>query len=138
MTPSRVDEVGPAVLAALDGGATVAEAAVLGEIPEDTLRTWIKRGRRAPESRFGEFARTVDAARRLPEYDPTAPLPTREELLARLAEQARAGSVRACEVLLKLIPPESEVPLAPEPFAETDQLAERRQVRSERTFTRVT
>jgi hypothetical protein len=50
---SRVEEVGPAVLEALRAGCSVATAAAAGGVAEDTVRTWIKTGRRQPDGRLG-------------------------------------------------------------------------------------
>jgi transposase-like protein len=109
MRHSGVDELGPAALEALAAGASVAEAASAAGVAEQTLRTWIWRGRRDPEGRFGRFADAVPPRRvklaALPRAEPGAPLPTRDELLRRLDEQSRKGSTRATELLLRSLPP---------------------------------
>ena len=51
------------MLAALERGASVVDAATEAMISENTVRAWIRRGRLDPEGRFGAFARALDARR---------------------------------------------------------------------------
>ena len=113
MRASRVDELGDRVLRALDDGASVARAAASVGLAEQTVRSWIRRGRQDPEGRFGPFAVVVDRTRHVRPVviDPTVPLPDRVELLRRLDEQSRNGSTRATELLLRALPADPE-PLA--------------------------
>lgn len=106
MRPSRVDEVGDAVLAALREGVGVRQAAERAGIPERTLRNWLAEGRRQPSGRFAAFADAVDARRvaKLAPVDPDAPLPDRAELLRRLDAQSRNGSTTATAMLLRELP----------------------------------
>jgi transposase-like protein len=122
---SRVDELKESVLRALEDGVSVARIAREAGLPEDTLRAWIRRGRRDREGRFGPFAEAFDRWRRprltvVGSEAPSSsdvPLPDRVELLRRLDEQSRNGSTRATELLLREI---GAAPPAVDPFAELD------------------
>ena len=98
------------MLNALRAGGSVVVAARAGGVAEDTVRTWIKAGRRQQEGRFEAIADVFDARRgRLAAVQPTGSpgaLPERRELLRRLDEQSQAGSTRATEVLLRELPEE--------------------------------
>jgi hypothetical protein len=115
---SRFEVVGPVVLKALRAGCSVATAAAAGGVAEDTVRTWIKTGRRQPGGRFGAIAEAFDArgapvaALRPAGPSVTADPPDRAELLALLGQQARKGNVRAIELLLR------DAPAAMSPEAE--------------------
>jgi hypothetical protein len=105
MRPSRVEEVGGAVLAALTAGESVAHAAAAAGLPEQTLRSWIRRGRRDPQSRFGAIAAAVDRGRR-PKLVAVSggredAIPTRAELLSLLGVAARRGHVGSAVALLR-------------------------------------
>ena len=124
MRSSRIEELGDRVLAALNGGASVARAAERVGLSEQTVRSWIRRGRSDPGGRFGPFAEAFEQRRRPrlavvgPDAPPSpdAPLAGRAELLRRLDEKSRAGSVRATEVLLREVGAVSGV----DPFASLD------------------
>ncbi len=117
---SRVDQFGPAVLKALHGGASVAQAAASAGVAENTVRTWIKTGRRDPDGRFGPFAADVERDRRRRNFaqpvaqnssqavgrnsaGQSAP-PDRAELIVLLGGQAQQGNVRATELPLRETP----------------------------------
>ena len=53
------------MLTALDGGAGVARAAASVGLAEQTVRSWIRRGRENPEGRFAPFAIAADRMRRV-------------------------------------------------------------------------
>jgi transposase-like protein len=88
---SRVDQDGPAVLELLRHGATAVEAAAATGVNVNTVRSWV---RRYPEFRTARKP-TLTA------IEGHAGVPDREELLQLLAEQARRGSVRAIELLIR-------------------------------------
>ena len=92
------------MLASLRAGASIDEAARNVGVNINTLRTWLRNGRKEPEGRYGEFALEVDAireARQLPDRAELAAL-TREEVEAILAEKARAGSIPALRLWVDL------------------------------------
>jgi transposase-like protein len=91
---SRVHQDGPAVLQLLRSGATATEAAAATGVPVNTVRSWVSR---YPEFRSaGKPALTVIEGR--------AGVPDRAELLELLTVQARNGSVRAIELLMREVP----------------------------------
>lgn len=100
------------MLAALERGASVAEAAAEVRISENTVRAWIRRGRLDPEGRFGPTAQAFDRRRTLLARPMSCSLPDRVELLSLLTEQARKGSVRAIELLLRETPADSSAAVA--------------------------
>jgi len=61
---SGVGMVGGPVLTALRRGASVKAAAKEGQLAEQPLRSWIRRGRGSPDSQFGPFAAAFDGRRR--------------------------------------------------------------------------
>ena len=101
------------MLAALESGGSVVDAATEAMISENTVRAWIRRGRLDPEGRFGAFARAFDARRARLLAPPAGSPPDRLELLRRLDEQSRRGSTRATELLLRALPAKPE-PVADE------------------------
>jgi transposase-like protein len=111
MRSSRVEMVGGPVLAALQRGASVKAAAGECQIAEQTLRSWIRRRRDAPDGPFGPFARVFDGRHNrtptLAAVEGRAGVADRQELLELLAEVAGNGSVRAIELLLRELPPEA-------------------------------
>jgi hypothetical protein len=123
MMHSRVDELGAQVVAALERGASVRQAAGEAHVSERTVRNWLREGRQRTTSRFGPVAAAFDgrpatrmarireapggrspsvAAQRA---EPSvAGLPDRDELLCRLDMQSRNGSTTATLALLKETP----------------------------------
>lgn len=103
MPRSVFGERSEAVLAALLMGVSVADAARAHEVGERTIESWLAKGRRDPDGRYGDFARQVDAAReerRLPTGDAPDEL-TEEEIRQLLTVRARAGSIPAIKLFLE-------------------------------------
>lgn len=100
---SRVYQDGPAVLTLLRRGVTATEAAAATGVNVNTIRAWIRR-----YEEFGAAAGGRASRPPLTAVDGRASLPDRRELLELLAEQARRGSVRAVELLLRERPSEPE------------------------------
>ena len=91
-----------------------------------TAQSWAKRGRKEPEGRYGGFARDLEAARgRTP---PPREDMTWAEFEACLAKAIRGGSVQAMRVYASIhrSGDAQDKPADADPFAEVDQLAERR------------
>lgn len=78
----------------------MADACAALGIPEPTVKTWLRRGRREPETAYGEFAQAVDAVRAAIAESPPG---TYEELRAAVHEAARAGSVRAMRLWWRML-----------------------------------
>jgi transposase-like protein len=98
---SRVDRDGPAVLALLRRGASATEASAATGVNVNTVRSWVRR-----HEEFGAAARGRPRTPTLSAVEGQAAVPDRQELLELLAEQARNGSVRAIELLMRELPAE--------------------------------
>jgi|ERR1035437_1274875 transposase len=124
MNESRFESVKDALIASVRSGLSVEEAARGEGVNVHTVRSWLAKGRKAPQGRYGRFASEVDAMRslqRLPDRSELRAL-TREELEGLLAEKVRAGSVPAMRLWADLHRAEFErgegVP--DDPFSEFD------------------
>lgn len=110
------------LLASVRAGVTVDEAARSAGVRVNTVRSWLSRGRKAPEGPYGRFAAEIDASRELKRLP--APLElralTRDELERVLAEKVRAGSVQAMRLWVDLHRSEFEGERVDDPFVEFD------------------
>lgn len=90
------------LVSAIRDGSTIDTAAQHAGVSVATVRSWLSRGRRDPQSRYASFAQAVDAIRaerhRL-RRELDGPL-TVEEAEAILAKLARRGSVPALKLWL--------------------------------------
>ena len=125
MTDKRTsfESVKEALLASVRAGATVDEAARHEGVKVNTVRTWLAKGRKEPQGRYGRFASEVDATRQLQRLPQRSELQefTYEELERLLAEKIRAGSVPAMRLWVDLHRAEFErSEQADDPFAEFD------------------
>jgi len=92
------------VLELLRGGASAIEAAAATGVNVNTVRSWV---RRYPE--FPTARRPV-----LKVVEGRAGVPDRAELLELLTVQARNGSVRAIELLMREVPAQATADVAPD------------------------
>lgn len=137
---------------ALREGLTFKDASERIGVRPTTAHGWRSRGRAAPDSLFGTFARMVNQVRADAAVNPPKRQPAVEDELLRLMEDAaRSGSVRAMTWLLERQWPERwslrgwvPAPAAPKPsepkeagdggtedrFAVLDELAPRREDRT--------
>jgi hypothetical protein len=94
---SQFEHTSEAIVASVQAGASIEEAALHSGVPVATVRRWLRDGRKSPQGRCGAFASAVDearASRKTAERALEAPLdPAEAELL--LATAARKGSVPA-------------------------------------------
>lgn len=113
------EDVKDALIAAVRDGATVDEATRSVGVNVNTARSWLAKGRKDPQGRYGRFASEVDALRNLRRLPSRSELQamTRDELEGLLAERVRAGSVPAMALWVKLHRGEFEG-MAEDPFAE--------------------
>jgi hypothetical protein len=103
-------------------GCSIDEAARQHGVNVHTVRSWLARGRKDAEGRYGGFAAAVDAVRGLRR------LPARSELGAMslgeleglLAEKIRAGSVPAMQLWVRLHPQDQQGQAATDPFSAFD------------------
>jgi hypothetical protein len=96
---SRFSEVRESLIAAVESGTTIGDAARAADVAEATVRGWLREGRRDPESRYAAFAQAIDAARAA---RPELPEPglSEADVVALLEQAAKRGSVPAQKALL--------------------------------------
>jgi transposase len=110
-----------AAASVLASGGSVAAAAAAGGVSRRTISRWCARGR----LELTPFARLAAEADRAP--PPQAEPLGEAEIVELLEREARRGSVRACEVLLRrTLARRPSVSPELDPFAEVDELARRR------------
>jgi len=112
------------VLAAVEAGCSLADAARQAGVAERTVKRWLARGRREQAGAHQEFTEAVEkvwAARELPSSD--EPMDG-HELRVSVSEAARAGSVPAMKLYWEMLLADRE--RRPNPLAEFDELARRR------------
>ena len=75
----RLEEAGGLLVELVAAGLSLPDACTQAAVPIDTVKTWLKRGRREDDGPYAEFAAAINAAR-----TSEAPLgPMSEEELAR-------------------------------------------------------
>ncbi len=93
---ARFDDKSPAVVEAVEAGASIEDAARAADVPAATVRRWLRDGRKG-KAGYVEFAEAVDGLRgdrREAERALKGPL-SPEEAALLLAKAARKGSVPA-------------------------------------------
>ena len=113
------------LVARIELGASLADAALASGVRPDTARSWLKRGRAEDAGPYASFAAAVDKARAAARPG-RGSVPDEREVLELLSRAARAGSVPALRELLRWHR-ERRRPLADgHPLDELDELARRR------------
>ena len=74
-------------------GVSLSDAAKATDVRLNTVKDWLKKGRRDPQGAYGEFARAIDEARQDAQENQGAM--SREEFDVHLAKAIRRGSVTA-------------------------------------------
>ncbi len=113
------------VLAAVEAGCSLRDAAREAGVAPRTVKRWLARGRREQAGAHQEFTEAVEkvwAARELPASDD--PPMGDGELRVAVSEAARAGSVPAMKLYWEMLLADRE--RRPNPLAEFDELARRR------------
>jgi hypothetical protein len=127
---SAFERVCEPLVEAISEGLSLEEACATLEIPANTVRGWLRKGRLDPDGPYGPFAHSLDATRADradAERDLCGPL-TLDEFERLVADLARRGSVQA----LKLWSDRHPIDAADAPvdqFARFDELARRRAAR---------
>jgi hypothetical protein len=126
-----------AILARLEAGTTLSDAARAAGIRLPTLKRWLTRGRNERQGPYADFARAVDAAKEASE----GPM-TFESFLAQLEKSVRAGNVQAMKLWWEIergnTKPDRENPAsrqddaAEDPFEALDAADELAQARARR------
>jgi transposase-like protein len=109
------------IVARVEVGLSLADAAVASGVNVETARSWLARGRRE----YHEWALAIERAR---ESATVIEPMGAEELKRHMAVMVRAGSVSAGRLLWEMIRADSEPKQVPafDPLAEVDALAARR------------
>ena len=89
---SRVDEQAELLVELTAAGLSLADACVQAGVPLNTVKHWLRLGRKESSGPRAEFADAIDAAR-APKL-PTGPL-SEQELAEVISAAARKGSVQA-------------------------------------------
>jgi hypothetical protein len=125
VTAKRFEQVAPELCERVAAGASFADACHALEVKTNTARAWLRKGRTDPEGLYGRFAAGIDAAKAAQAVvSEAAGAMTLEEWEAHLAAAVRAGSVPAMKLFADTH--RQEAPERADPFAEFDELAERR------------
>lgn len=115
-----------AVVARIEVGLSVAEAAEGAGLKLATVRGWIARGRREEEGTYAEFAAAVTEALGAPKLEAMTP----EEHRAKVSEVARKGNVQALKLMWEMIradrDADEDAERPADPLEEIDELAARR------------
>lgn len=126
--PSKFNPEARAVLiGGIANGLTLEDAARAAGVGTQTVKTWLRRGRKEESGEFAEFARAVTESR-----DKALPEPLTEDEHRRLVSAiARKGSVQALKLYWEIIladrdANETEDEQPADPLAGVDELAERR------------
>ncbi len=118
--PNRAD-----VVARIEAGASLGDAARAIGISPDTLKSWVRRGRKGEEP-YDEFVEAIEAARvRHADQPPMS----RAEFQKRLDAAVRSGSVAAMR-LWHEVEKETRKPVIPRPASKIADLAERRRAQA--------
>ena len=123
---SRFDDFAGQLIGAVRAGQTLDAAAAQAGISVNTARTWARRGRKDPDSRWGEFARALDAAREANKADPS--LMDWSEFERHLSKAIRGGSVQAMRLFATLHREDDAPAESDDEFQRFDELARRRRV----------
>lgn len=121
-----VPENRAAVVARLELGQALDDAAEAAGLKSATVRGWIARGRREEEGEYREFAEAVTTARSETQIEAMTP----EEHRIKVSEVARRGNVQALKLYWEMIladrNPDEDEDKDASPLAEVDELAARR------------
>jgi hypothetical protein len=126
-TPEVRGKVMASITTRVELGVSLADAAVAESARPETVRGWLRRGRRENAGPYADFAAGIDQARSEAESRPE-PMDA-DELAHVVSEQARKGSVQAMKLrweMLRAPDPEREGVKDDDPLAEVDELARRR------------
>jgi hypothetical protein len=101
--PDRFTNFSPAIVDAVESGATIEEAAIAVDLPVATVRRWLRDGRKgkSPQDTFAAAVDLARAERKNAEDALDAPLTT-EEAEILVAKAARKGSVPALRLYFEL------------------------------------
>lgn len=106
-------------------GCTITDAASAAGVRENTLKSWLQKGRAESEGDYAEFAQSVEVARKEARERPE-PMTEAEHRLI-VSEAARRGNTQAMKLYWEILqadhePEELEEPA--DPLSELDELAE--------------
>lgn len=122
---ARFDEVRDRLVSLAGDGLTLPDSCLQAGVPEETVKTWLKKGRRGDEP-YATFASELDAAR---DQAALAAGPLDEdELLLEASKAARKGSVQAMRLVWNMLRAAAadEADNEPDELDAIDQLVARR------------
>lgn len=109
------------IVAAVGAGVSLADAARAADISPETLRGWVRRGRREPSGAYRDFADAIEEAR-AEAQGRAAEVMDKDELGRVAARAARRGSVQAMKLIWEMLKAEPDEPTDdPFDFAGSDQ-----------------
>lgn len=117
------EQAAPKLLTAIASGASVADASRHVGVAERTVKGWLTRGRREPDSKYGPFAQEADEVR---ENRPALDTGSEEDLRAACWQAVVNGSIPAMRLYWEMIcaDQDPETPETPEDFfAQVEQFA---------------
>jgi transposase-like protein len=127
---TQFDHLAPRIVAAQKAGASLADACRENDISERTVKGWLTKGRKNPDSPYANFAFAIDfirEARDAPDSDEPV---DDEEVQLHLSRAIRNGSVPAMKVWTdtyrKKGGGEGEEKKPADPLGKMDELAARR------------
>lgn len=124
----KFEDVSPQIIGCLRGGMSVADAARECGTKEGTVKHWLTKGRREPESKYGGFAALADAIRQERDEPAETERMDRDEVMRQLEKMIRKGNSQAAKLWLDHNPPEDgdEKPARSRLDELEDELAPRR------------
>jgi hypothetical protein len=127
----KFEEVSPQIIGCLRGGMSVADAARECGTKEGTVKHWLTKGRKEPESKYGNFAALADAIRQDRDEPAADERMDRDEVMRQLEKMIRKGNPQAAKLWLDHNKPEGDGDEKPaDPLSEMDELAARRVARA--------
>lgn len=116
------------IAARVEHGVSLADAATAEGARLETVRTWLRRGRREEVGPYADFAQAIEEARQTARDRPS---PMDEEELAKVVSQmARSGSVQAAKLRWEMLRDDAGGEATDkDELAEVDELAARRRRR---------
>ena len=120
---ARLEEAGGLLVELVAAGLSLPDACSQAEVPINTVKTWLKRGRREDDGRYSEFAAAIDAARTADA--PLGPM-SEEELALVVSRAARKGSVQAMRLRWQQLSEAKRPSGSGDIFDTIDELAARR------------
>ncbi len=122
VSASRFTELSDLLIELVSEGLSLTDACREAEVPVDTVRGWLKRGRREESGPYARFAREIDEARA---FEPPPGSLSEDELLEFVVRATKKGSVPAARLWWEILRAKERPPRA-DSLSAVDELAARR------------